>query len=191
MAIAPNPARNTATARPGMHRGSSDAQPVVRSAAARYALAALRICLGWIFLWAFLDKTFGFGFDTDSKKAWLNGGSPTSGFQEFATKGVFSGMHQEMAGSAWVDWLFMAGLLGLGVALLAGVALRITAVAGVILVLMLWSGVVPPKNNPIVDQHWVYGLALITFPLVKAGHTLGLGAIWERLPLVRRSSFLH
>nr|WP_281172687.1 hypothetical protein [Jiangella gansuensis] len=29
--------------------------------AVRYALAALRLSLGWTFLWAFFDKTFGLG----------------------------------------------------------------------------------------------------------------------------------
>jgi thiosulfate dehydrogenase [quinone] large subunit len=188
MAIAPS-ARST---QPRKARGTAFDEPdlVVRSRAARYVLAAMRICLGWIFLWAFLDKAFGLGFATDSKDAWVKGGSPTTGFLKFGTKGAFADMHHSMAGSVWVDWLFMIGMLCLGVALIAGVALRIAAVAGVAMVTMLWSGVVPPENNPLVDQHWIYALALITFPLVDAGHTLGLGAIWERLPIVRQYSFL-
>ena len=39
-----------------------------------------RISLGWVFLWAFLDKTFGLGYATESKDAWIDGGSPTFGF---------------------------------------------------------------------------------------------------------------
>jgi len=36
-----------------------------RSATAtRYLLAGIRLALGWIFLWAFLDKTFGLGHST-------------------------------------------------------------------------------------------------------------------------------
>jgi thiosulfate dehydrogenase (quinone) large subunit len=188
MAVTPSARAQT---RPTRVTDHSDVDVVVRSRAARYALAGLRICLGWIFLWTFLDKTFGLGFATDSKDAWIKGHSPTMGFLKFGTKGVFADLHQGMAGSALVDWLFMVGMLCLGVALIAGVALRITAVAGVTMVALLWSGVVPPENNPMVDQHWVYALALITFPLVKAGHTLGLGATWERLPIVRRYSFLR
>jgi thiosulfate dehydrogenase (quinone) large subunit len=184
-------ARKTVSDRKWSRSRSGETEPVVSSSAARYALAGLRICLGWIFLWTFLDKTFGLGFATESDKAWINGGSPTTGFLKFGTEGVFADMHRGMAGSALVDWLFMVGMLCLGVALIAGVALRITAVAGVTMLTLLWSGVVPPENNPMIDQHWVYALALITFPLVKAGHTLGLGATWERLPLVRRYSFLY
>ena len=33
------------------------------------ALAVLRISTGFVFLWAFLDKTFGFGYATPSAKA--------------------------------------------------------------------------------------------------------------------------
>ncbi|KAB8181764.1 hypothetical protein FH610_027020, partial [Microbispora catharanthi] len=37
---------------------------------ARYAWAAARIAIGWVFLWAFLDKLFGWGFATPTAKAW-------------------------------------------------------------------------------------------------------------------------
>ena len=60
--------------------------------------AAIRLSIGWVFLWAFLDKTFGLGHETASKDAWLNGGSPTSGFLGFATKGPFSGLYHDIAG---------------------------------------------------------------------------------------------
>ncbi len=50
-----------------------------------YVTAALRIALGWIFLWAFLDKLFGLGHETASQAAWVNGGSPTAGFLGHAT----------------------------------------------------------------------------------------------------------
>src|SRR5688572_461628 len=43
----------------------SPAEPSTRSAtAARYLLAGVRLALGWVFLWAFLDKAFGLGFAT-------------------------------------------------------------------------------------------------------------------------------
>jgi len=79
---------------------------------ARYALAVARVALGWTFLWAFLDKTFGLGFATERTDAWVNGGSPTYGFLNFATEGkVFHDFFAGLAGPA-ADWLFMAGLVG-------------------------------------------------------------------------------
>ena len=43
---------------------------IVTSVAARRALAVLRYATGFIFLWAFLDKTFGLGFSTPVERAW-------------------------------------------------------------------------------------------------------------------------
>ena len=52
--------------------------------------AAIRLSIGWVFLWAFLDKAFGLGHETPAKDAWVNGGSPTKGFLSFATAGPFA-----------------------------------------------------------------------------------------------------
>ncbi len=57
----------------------------------RYVAAALRLSIGWVFLWAFLDKLLALGFATGrdgetgvvdrfGDAAWINGGSPTRGF---------------------------------------------------------------------------------------------------------------
>jgi hypothetical protein len=65
-------------------------EPGARAAtAARYLLAGIRPALGWVFLWAFLDKASGLGFATPSERACFNGGSPTNGFLGSA-KGPFS-----------------------------------------------------------------------------------------------------
>ncbi|MFJ2697751.1 hypothetical protein ACIO5Z_16165, partial [Streptomyces rochei] len=42
--------------------------------------ASARVLMGFVFLWAFVDKTFGFGYATASGKGWVDGGSPTEGF---------------------------------------------------------------------------------------------------------------
>ena len=107
--------------------------------ASRYVMAAaIRLSLGWVFLWAFLDKTFGLGHGTAGKDAWVNGGSPTAGFLGFATAGPFSGAYHQIAGQAWADWLFMLGLLGIGTALMLGVAMRLATAAGVLLLVLMW-----------------------------------------------------
>jgi thiosulfate dehydrogenase [quinone] large subunit len=156
-----------------------------------YVIAALRLALGWVFLWAFLDKLFGLGHETESKASWINGGSPTSGFLGHATKGPLSDMYQNMAGQAWADWLFMIGLAGIGVALIAGVAMRIATASGVLLLVLMWSAVLPPDNNPFMDDHLIYALALVVLALVKAGHVFGLGRTWEQIPLVQKYGVLR
>src|SRR3954471_14318915 len=84
---------------------------------ASYVFGALRIVVGWTFLWAFLDKTFGFGYATVSERSWLNGGSQTKGFLSNSAAGPFEGFYKDIAGAGWADWLFMLALLGIGLAL--------------------------------------------------------------------------
>ena len=158
--------------------------------ATRYVLAGLRLALGWIFLWAFLDKLFGLGMATPEKNAWINGGSPTKGFLGNAVSGPFEGFYHSFAGAAWADWLFMIGLAGIGITLILGVGLRIAAAAGAVLLVAMWTAVLPPENNPFIDDHLIYAGVLVLLALTAAGDTLGLGRYWSRLPLVRRLPWL-
>ncbi|GAA4093343.1 MULTISPECIES: hypothetical protein [Actinomadura] len=161
-------------------------EPLVESPAARYVWAIARLSLGWVFVWAFLDKTFGLGHETPGAKAWLNGGSPTEGFLAHAPKGPFAGFYRDLAGVVALDWLFMIGLAGIGVALVLGIGMRIAAAAGALLLVMMWSAVLPPENNPFMDDHLIYAVLLVGLALVSAGDTLGLGRWWGRTALVRR-----
>ena len=171
--------------------GSARSTRTSTGGALRYVLAALRLAVGWVFLWAFLDKLFGLGHETTSAQAWINGGSPTSGFLGHATAGPLASTYQGMAGQAWADWLFMAGLLGIGVALMAGVAMRIAAASGALLLVLMWSAVLPPENNLFMDDHLIYAGLLVALALAGAGRTWGLGRVWEQLPLVAKNPVLH
>lgn len=154
--------------------------------ALRYVGAVIRLSLGWVFLWAFLDKTFGLGHETPSADAWVDGGHPTAGFLQGATAGPFANFYQDLSGQAWVDWVFMIGLLGIGLALILGIGMRIAAVAGAIMLVLMWSAVLPPANNPFMDDHLIYALVLVALALGNAGATLGLGRWWQQTRLVKR-----
>ena len=143
-----------------------------------------------MFLWAFLDKAFGLGHGTAAKDAWLSGGSPTKGFLAFGTKGPFAGMYHDIAGQTWADYLFMLGLVAIGVALIAGVAMRIAAASGVLLLVLMWTAVLPPDNNLFMDDHLIYAMILVVLAALGAGRTLGLGTLWEQLPVVRDNDWL-
>lgn len=161
-----------------------------REKAIRYTLGGLRIALGWVFLWAFLDKLFGLGHETETKAAWINGGKPTLGFLKFGAQGPFADFYHGIAGAGWANWLFMLGLLGIGVALITGVGVRVAAVAGALLLVMMWTVVLPPENNPFLDDHLVYAGLLAVLALTNAGDTLGLGRAWGETALVRRAGWL-
>jgi thiosulfate dehydrogenase [quinone] large subunit len=178
------------TERPGALAPQGTAGEARRQVATRYVWAGLRLALGWIFFWAFLDKLFGWTFATESGNAWVNGGSPTEGFLTFGTTGAFAGFYQDLAGAAWADVLFMVGLAGIGIALLAGIGTRVAAASGALLMVLMWSAALPPENNPFLDDHLIYAGLLVGLALVGAGDTFGFGRYWARLPLVERLPWL-
>lgn len=144
-----------------------------------------RIALGFVFLWAFVDKTFGLGYATPADSAWVNGGSPTTGFLG-GVEGPLAGTFNAIAGQGWADWMFMLGLLGIGAALVAGIAIRIAAASGVVMLVLVWLAVLPIANNPFLDDHLVYALVLVGLAASHADRTLGLGRAWNKLALVGR-----
>lgn len=171
------------------------------SSFAHRALATLRIAFGLTFLWAFIDKTFALGFHTGydaegtldrfGDAAWINGGSPTEGFLKYGADGPFDSFYHSIAGAAWADWLFMLGLLGIGLALTLGIGMRIATAAGVVLYLMMWSVVLPPENNPVIDDHILGALTLVVLAAYNAGNTWGLGRLWSKTESVRKYPVLR
>jgi thiosulfate dehydrogenase [quinone] large subunit len=181
---------------------AEDASPLTVSPVAARALATLRIAFGFTFMWAFLDKAFALGHDTGKDAAtgavdrfgpaaWVNGGSPTKGFLAFGADGPFSSFYHSIAGAAWVDWLFMLALLGIGIALILGIGMRAAATAGVVLYLMMWTVVLPPANNPIIDDHILGAISLVVLAALSAGNTWGLGRIWNRSHVVQEHPVLR
>jgi thiosulfate dehydrogenase (quinone) large subunit len=164
-------------------------------------LAALRIAFGLTFLWAFFDKTFALGFHTGYDQAgnldrfgdaaWINGGSPTEGFLAFGADGPFKEFYNSIAGAAWADWLFMLGLLGIGLALTLGIGIRVAAAAGALLYVLMWTVVLPPENNPVLDDHLLAAITLVALALLNAGDTWGLGGKWARTELVKEYPVLR
>ncbi len=165
------------------------------------ALAVLRISTGFVFLWAFFDKTFGWGYATPSARAWINGGSPTKGFLSNVEVGPFQSFFHNIAGDPWADWLFMLGLLGIGLAFVLGIGMRLAAGAGVAMMALMWiaewpldkttSGGEPSgSTNPITDYHFIYAVTGVVLALTYAGHTWGLGKWWASLPLVQKNRWL-
>lgn len=167
-----------------------------------YVWALLRISLGLTLLWAFFDKLFGLGFatcrnaDTGAvttmcEKAWVNGGSPTIGFLKFATDGPFEAFYKALAGNTAVDILFMAGLGLIGFALVLGIGMKIATITGSLLMLMMWSAVLPPENHPFLDDHIIYALVLIGLLFSNSQQKWGLRGWWTQQTLVKRLPILE
>jgi thiosulfate dehydrogenase [quinone] large subunit len=157
-----------------------------------------RILLGFTFLWAFLDKTFGLGFATTD--GWMFGtgkGNPTAGFLKFGANpnGPLHDFYANLAPSspsAPINWLFMLALLGAGVGLVLGIGMRISCIGASILLLSMWLAVAPwakyedkggstvASNNPLLDEHIIYSATLMLLMFVLAGRYWGLGRMWEK-----------
>lgn len=153
------------------------------------SLGVLRITLGLVLTWAFLDKLFGFGMNTPSERSLLNGASATKGYLS-SREGWFSGAFQAVSGAWWIDALFVLGLAGGGIALVLGIASRLATIA----VLGVFGGIylsqLPLENNPLIDQHLFYCITAVALLATGADRVLGLGRAWRSLPIVRKQPVL-
>jgi thiosulfate dehydrogenase [quinone] large subunit len=207
---------NTVTDQPGTswYRGFTQATT------ARYWAAIARIAMGFVFLWAFLDKLFGLTYATPSEGAWMfatGDGSPTFGYLTFGVnpEGQLAGFFHSLGESAgvmgaegptlypgsWVNWAFMLALLGAGVTLILGVFMRIGSIGAALLLMMMYLASAPwaqyaneagekQSNNPIADDHLAYAIFAILLMLLTAERTWGLGKWWQSLGFVQKHPWL-
>jgi thiosulfate dehydrogenase [quinone] large subunit len=186
--------------------GTASVEDQVVTPYAARVLAVLRIAFGLTFLWAFFDKLLALGFATGRSvnpetgaetvdrfgdAAWINGHSPTEGFLTFGADGPFKDFYNDIAGAAWADWLFMIGLLGIGLALTLGIGMRVAAISGAILYILMWTVVLPPDNNPVLDDHILGAITLIALAALNAGSTWGFGRVWSHTELVKNTPILR
>ncbi len=146
----------------------------------------LRLSMSWILLWSFFDKLFGLGISTQAANSWLNGSSPALGFLKSST-GPLAGIFQSMAGVPLVDWMFMLGLLLIGLALLLGVGIKIAGYSGALMMFLMWASHFPPHQNPVIDEHIIYLLIFLIFATNKDQ----AATWWRKTKLVKSLPFLE
>lgn len=170
----------------------AEATTVTITSGGAIAIALLRLSIGFVFLWAFLDKFFGLGYSTPSERAWISGGSPTKGFLSHVDIGPFQSAFNSIAGTWWADTLFMLGLLGVGLAVMLGVFLNVSAIAGTLMMVLMWAAEWPlaqftstgdpsGSTNPFMDYHLIYALVLIVLAVLGAGRYFGIAPWWARV----------
>ena len=64
----------------------------------------------------------------------------------------------------------MLGLLGIGLALTFGVGMRLAAITGALLYVLMWTVVLPPENNPVIDDHLLGAITLVVFAALAGEH---------------------
>jgi len=167
-----------------------------------YFWGILRIAIGLIFLWAFFDKLIGLGFSTcrdaatkvvsyNCANAWMNGGSPTLGFLSKGVHGPLAAFYNSIASSVLVEWLFMLGLLFIGLTLTFGFMIRLGSFSGVLMMLLMYSALITPANNPFIDDHLIYAWVMLGFAFIHSCRHFGIGKWWTGLGFVRNRWILH
>lgn len=159
---------------------------------AKYLIGLTRITLGWVLVWSFMDQLWGLGYNTEPENSWLEGVSPTAGFltNTVTEASPLYNTYQDMIGEVWVDWVFMLGLAGIGLALILGICNRLAGLAGAVLMISIYLAIYPPVHNPLVTEHLIYALIMLYVAVSPAGEWLGLRRWWSETALVSRLPFL-
>lgn len=167
-------------------------------------LSITRIVLGFTFLWAFLDKLIGLGWSTCKgesgievmcERAWLSGGRITEGYLG-ASSGPLADFFATLGTYAWTDWVFMIGLLGVGLALMLGIGTKVGMLSAAAMLTMMFLAHGFPfvggnATNPIVDSHVIQAVAVIAVVLMELERqAIGLGSWWRRLEIVQKNPWL-
>ena len=98
--------------------------------------------------------------------------------------------------SPYITFLVSYGHLLIGLSLLVGLMVRVSAAFGVALMLMYWTAhmdwpFIESTENFIVDYHIVYAGVLVFLIGKHAGHVWGPDGWVEKLPLIARHPSLH
>ena len=86
-----------------------------------------------------------------------------------------------------VDWLFMLGLLFVGISLTFGIFVKLGSLTGIMMLFLMYLAVgIQPVNNPLIDDHLVYILIMIGLLLSNSGDYLGFGKTWSQTSFVQK-----
>ena len=144
----------------------------------------LRVLMAWTFLYAASHQVF---VPNWSVVAFLN---QTKTFHDFFA--IFTG--QSVA--PLITFLVGYGHLLIGLSLLVGLMVRISAAFGILLMLVYWLAhmdfpYIENSNNLIVDYHIVYATILGYLIYKRAGLVWGLDALAAKIPAFRNGEILH
>lgn len=132
-----------------------------------------RVSMGWLFLYAGLDKIFDPSW---TSKGYLLGAKTLPEFYAFFASPTIL---------PFVDFLNEWGLTLLGISLILGIFVRLTSHLGVFLMLLYYF---PVLNFPyvgehsfLVDEHIIYILVLETLAVFQAGRIWGIDGIVRKI----------
>lgn len=152
------------------------------SPAVKPMIVLLRLAMAWVFLYAASHQVFG-GF---SVAGFLN-----------STK-TFHWLYAPLAAPGPADvvsFLVAYGHLLIGLSLLSGLLVRVSAIFGIAVMLLYWMAhmdfpYISDTNNFLLDEHIVDALVLGLLIATHAGHIFGLDAWAAKFDQVRHNKWL-
>jgi thiosulfate dehydrogenase [quinone] large subunit len=152
--------------------------PVTNTKSERALILFFRLAMAWTFLYAASHQVFVPGWSV-------------AGFLD-STK-TFHGLYSQFTGpmaAPILTFLVGYGHLLIGLSLLVGLMVRVSAVFGILLMLVYWTAhmdfpYISDTNNFLVDEHIVYSGVLLLLIVERAGHVWGLDAWAENLAFFR------
>ncbi|HZP78839.1 MAG TPA: DoxX family protein [Pseudolabrys sp.] len=154
-----------------------------RSNAEQVLILFFRLTIGWTFLWAgihhFGDGKFVLGFLSHVK--------------------TFHDVYAPFTNPAIIPILtFMVeyGHLAIGLSLISGLLVRVSAPFGIMLMLLYWTAhmdfpYIENANSYLVDYHIIYAGVLVYLIAKRAGHVLGLDGFVSNFAALQRSPTLR
>ena len=147
-------------------------------------LIALRLLMAWTFLYAASHQVFDPSF------------SVTGFLGHTKTFHAFFSLFTAPAIAPIVSFLVAYGHLAIGLSLLSGFLVRISAPVGAAILMMYWFAhmdfpYISDTTNFLVDYHVVYSTVLVFLALKGAGQYFGLDGIVGEWPVAQRSGFIR
>ncbi len=158
-----------------------------------WSIFALRVSLGFVFLWAGYEKIV-----TE-----LGGKFATSGFLSHVS-GPFAFLFTGMSGNPAVEYLLVYGELLIGISLVFGVLTRVGGVSGALMTLLFYMSTLPAmtagftgsyldflmSKNALVSYYIIYIFVFIAFVFLVPGRFLGLDGLLQNTGFVERRGTL-
>jgi len=159
-----------------------------------WSIFALRMALGFVFLWAGYEKIV-----TE-----LGGRFATTGFLSHVS-GPFAFLFTGMAGNPAVEYLLVYGELLIGISLMLGIFTRVGAISGALMTALLYLSTLPAmtagftgsyfdflmSKNAVVSYYIVYILIFVAFLFLVTGRFLGLDGLLQKSGFVQRRPMMN
>jgi thiosulfate dehydrogenase [quinone] large subunit len=159
-----------------------------------FGILALRLTAGWVFLFAGLQKVL--GAEPFSAYGFLTFG--TAGTAEGAAEGAIvnptSAFWVDLAANPQllqiVDFVVPFGQIAIGTALILGLATRLAAVMGFLMMagftIAAWD-----FAHGVINQTALIAIVSLVLGIIRAGDVYGVDAIVDEQPIVKRTPALR